>query len=121
MKRREIIVIEIIIIIMLYFFINSNYIKLIPSCWIYDNMNLYCPSCGGTRCIQNIFQANFIKAFYSNAVIFIGILYLCIVNVIYIFNMEKAQPKLTWLYPKWWYAIIFSIILVIYTIIRNIL
>ena len=120
MKRIRIILIEIVSIIILYFFINSNYIKLIPSCWIYNTTNLYCPSCGGTRCIQNIFQMNFIEAFYSNMVMFLGILYLVVVNVVYIFNIKKDKPKLTWIYPKWWYAIIFVILLIIYTILRNV-
>lgn len=120
MKRKTIIIIEIISIILIYFFVNSSYISLIPKCWVYQNTNLLCPSCGGTRCIKNLFQGNFIQAFHANQVIFLGILYLSIINIVYLFNIGKEDKKLTWIYLKWWYAIIFIIILIIYTIIRNI-
>ena len=120
MKRIVIIILEIIVSILLYFFVNSNYIELIPKCWIYNTTKLYCPSCGGTRCMQNIFQGNFIEAFYSNMVIFVGIIYLFIINIVYIFNIGRENKKLTWLYPKWWNVFIFVAILIAYTIVRNV-
>lgn len=118
-KKTVVVIAEIVTIIIIYLFVNSDYIKIIPKCWIYDATKLYCPSCGGTKCIQNIFKGNLIKAFYSNMVIFIGIIYLFIINIIYLFNIKNK--KLTWLYPKWWYVIIFELALIIYTIFRNIM
>lgn len=118
-KRRIIIILEIIIFLIIYCFVNSKYINLIPKCWIYEKTGLYCLSCGGTRCIQNFMRGNLIQAFYENAMIFIGVIYLIILNVIYLYNLEKEEKKLTWLYPKCSYIIIFVVIWIIYIIIKN--
>ena len=120
-KSLIIIVSEIICLIILYAFIKSRYIGLIPECWIYKNTGILCPSCGGTRCVVYLLKGNFIKAFYSNMVFFIGIVYLFITNIVYIINLNKNKKILTWIYPKYWYSIIFAIILVMYTILRNVL
>lgn len=123
MNKKSLIIItsEIIGLIFLYIFINSKYIGLMPECWIYKNTGILCPSCGGTRCIVYLLKGDFIKAFYSNMVFFIGIVYLFITNLVYIINLNKNKKILTWIYPKYWYSIVFAIILVMYTILRNIL
>ena len=120
-KSIIIIIIEILIIITLYFFINSRFIEMIPNCWIHKNLGILCPGCGGTRCVINILKGNFIEAFFCHIVFFIGIIYLIILNIVYLINLNKQKKILTWIYPKYWYAIIFVIILIIYTIIRNLL
>ncbi len=120
-KSLIILTIEIISIIILYIFINSEYIKLIPECWIHKNTGLLCPSCGGTRCVAYIMKGDFASAFFSNMVFFIGIVYLFITNIVYIINLNRNKKILTWIYPKYWYSIVFAIILVMYTILRNVL
>ena len=120
-KQITIVGIEILIIILLYIFINSKFIKLIPSCWVCDSIGLLCPACGGTRCIINIFKGNFVQAFFSHMVFFVSIVYLFIVNIVYIININREKKILKWIYPKYWYVIIFAIALVIYTIVRNLL
>lgn len=119
-KRKNIVILEVILFIILYWFVNSKYINLIPKCWIYDKIGVYCFSCGGTRCIQNIMKGNLLEAFYANSIIFIGIIYFILLNTIYLYNLGKEEKKLTWLYPKWWYIIIFVTIWIIYIIVRNI-
>ena len=37
----------------------------------------------------------------------------------YLINLNKKKEILPWIYPKYWYAIIFAVILVIYGILRN--
>lgn len=119
-RKKKIIIIEIIVFLIICCFVNSKYINLIPKCWVYENTGLYCLACGGTRCVQNMIKGNLIKAFYENSMIFIMIIYLAILNIIYLYNMGKEEKKLTYLYPKWWQVIIFVIIWIIYTIIKNI-
>mgnify|MGYP004608959165 FL=1 len=119
-RKKKIIIIEIIVFLIICCFVNSKYINLIPKCWVYENTGLYCFACGGTRCVQNMIKGNLIKAFYENSMIFIMIIYLAILNIIYLYNMGKEEKKLTYLYPKWWQVIIFVIIWIIYTIIKNI-
>lgn len=123
MKKRKIfiILIEIIIFIILYSFVNSKYINLIPQCWVYRQTGILCPACGGTRCLIYLLKGNWIQAFFSHMVFFVGIMYLLIFNFIYIVNLNKEKKICTWIYPKYWYIIIFAVILIIYTIIRNLL
>lgn len=121
-KRRNFIIgIEIIIFIILYIFVNSTYIKLVPQCWIYRQTGILCPACGGTRCLIYLLKGNWIHAFFSHMVFFIGIVYLLIFNLVYIINLNKKEKIGTWIYPKYWYIIIFAVVLIIYTIIRNLL
>lgn len=123
MKKRKIfvILIEIIIFIILYSFVNSTYINLIPPCWVYCQTGVLCPACGGTRCLIYLLKGNWIQAFCSHMVFFIGIIYLLIFNLVYIVNLNKEKKIGTWIYPKYWYVIIFAVVLIIYTIIRNLL
>ncbi len=120
-KRIWIIGIEIVALIALYIFVNSKYLAMIPKCWVYQTTGLLCPACGGTTCIINLLQGNWYQAFCSHMVFFIGILYLLSINIVYLINLEKEKKVGTWIYPKYWYAIIFVVVLIIYTIIRNLL
>lgn len=122
MKRKRLIIpIEIIALIILYMFVNSEYIGILPSCWIYDLTGMLCPACGGTRCIIYILNGKWREAFFSNMIFFIGVLYVFIINLVYIINLNRKKKIATWIYPKYWYAIIFTIFLIIYTIVRNLL
>lgn len=120
-KSLIIIIIEIVFLIILYLFTKSDYIELIPECWIYKNTGILCLACGGTRCVLNFLQGNFIKAFFSHMVFFLGIIYLGIINIVFLINLNKKEKIATWIYPKYWYAIIFVAILIVYTIMRNVL
>ncbi len=120
-KNISIIVVELIIFSILYGIVNSNFMERIPQCWIYDVTGLLCPACGGTRCVIYMLKGNWLQAFSFHGLFFIGILYLLSVNLIYIINLNKEKKIATWLYPKYWYGIIFVILLMIYTIMRNLL
>ncbi len=120
-KSIIIIIIEIIVITTLYIFINSSYIEIIPKCWVYEKTRILCPACGGTRCIINLLKGNWVEAFISHMVFFVTFIYLGVLNVVYIINLNKEKKVAMWIYPKYWYIIIFAILLIIYTIIRNLL
>ena len=123
MNKKSIIIIgiELVILIVVTIILNTNLINYIPQCWIYQTTGILCPACGGTRCVVNIFQGNIKETFFSHMIFFITIIYLVICNMVYIINLNKKKKIATWIYPKYWYVIIFAIILIIYTIIRNIL
>ncbi len=121
-RSKKIILIELIICIIAITIINSIDIgKYIPNCFFYEKTGLQCPSCGGTRCVENILQGNFIQAFLYHPVFFITILYLLIVNIVYLINLNRKNKIAKWIYPKTYYAIIFAIILIIFGVIRNII
>lgn len=99
--------------------IKYDYIKLIPRCYIFENFNILCPSCGSTRCVINFLQGNIFLAFYYNPIICITIIYLIIVNFIYCINNITNRNILICIYPRWYYIIIWAFILIILAIIRN--
>jgi len=123
MNKKSIIIVcvELLILVLLIIIVNSNLITYVPKCWIYQSTGILCPACGGTTCVVNFLQGNFKVAFFSHIVFFVTIVYLLICNIVYIINLNKKKKIATWIYPKYWYAIIFVIISVIYTIIRNML
>ena len=120
MKAIKILSIELLLIILLKIFINSPIIQYIPECIAYKYLHIYCPSCGGTRCINNILQGDFIQAFNNHSIFFITIIYLVLINIIYLINLNRKNKILTFIYPKYWYTIIFAVLVAIYTIIRNV-
>lgn len=120
-KTISILGIEIIILLALYGFMYSKYIEMLPVCWVYESTGFFCPACGITRCVSSLLQGNWIQAFFYHMVFFVGILYLLVINIVYIVNLNKKEKIGTWVYPKYWYVFIFVILLFFYTIIRNML
>ena len=120
-KNYQIILIEFIILIIMSFIINCKYITGVSQCYIFQNTGILCPSCGGTRCIQSLLQGDIVSSFHYNFVITFVAIYLVILNIVYLINRNKDEEKkvLTWIYPKYWYTIVLAVILIIYTVLRN--
>ncbi|MBS5863493.1 MAG: DUF2752 domain-containing protein [Clostridium sp.] len=118
-KSIKIILIELLILILAIIGVNSNLMQYTPSCLFYEVTNLQCPSCGGTRCVENILKGNFKEAFLFHPIFFIAIFYILLCNIVYLINLNKKNKILTWIYPKYWYTVIFAVILVVYGILRN--
>ena len=110
-----------IVFLVLIIFVISKYnlTYIIPECLIKKNLHILCPSCGGTRCVINFVSGNFKASFIYHPVFFITIIYLLIVNIIFIINSFKKRKILTFLYPKEKFWIAFIIVIIIFTIARN--
>ena len=122
-KYSKLIIIETSIIALItvrFLFVNSNLINLIPPCFWKENFNLTCPSCGSTRCIISLFSGDFIQSFTYNPFLFILIVYLFLLNLLYIINTILDKKYFKFFYPKWWYVIIYFSLWAIYTIILNV-
>lgn len=111
----------IFLVLIIFTIISQNLITFLPQCPINHFFNILCPSCGGTRCVINFVLGNFAKSFFYHPVFFITILYLLLVNILYIINTLAKTKVATFLYPKTKFWIVFLIILLIFTIIRNLL
>lgn len=121
-KRTIIILTELAIVIFAVILVNTvNITQYTIGCWFYQATGLQCPSCGGTRCVINIFQGNFKEAFFLHPIYFITVVYLLIVNIIYIINIDRKEKIAKWIYPKPWYAIVLAVILIVYGFLRNII
>lgn len=118
-KTIKIIVIEIIILVGIYYIVHSNLIEVVPKCWIFEKTSILCPSCGGTKCIIYFLEGNFLKSCMSNMVFFIILIYLMICNIVYLINLNRTSKILIQLYPTYKHVIFFTILLIIYTIVRN--
>lgn len=108
------------LVLIIFIIIKVNLIYLLPSCLINKTFGILCPSCGGTRCIINLLQGNFLESFNNHPIFFVTAIYLIVINVIYIINAFKKREILTFLYPKVKFWIAFIVILLIYTVVRNI-
>ena len=120
-KQIKIIIIELIFLLGVYGFLNSELIQWMPSCWIYQTTGILCPACGGTRCVVELVRGNWCQAFFYHKIFFILIIYVLIINIAYIINLNREKKVAMWVYPKYWYMFIFVILLIAYTIIRNLL
>lgn len=105
----------------LFALVHSSFVSTIPQCFWLENYNIYCPSCGSTRCIINLINGNFAVAFFYNPFLFIFLCYLVLFNVIYIINTVFQKKILIWFYPKWWYIIVYFALWAIYTVLLNLI
>lgn len=111
----------IFLILTIFIIIKFDIIKLMPTCIINKNFGILCPSCGGTRCIINFAIGNYKESFLYHPIFFMTIVYLIVINILHIINCFRKEKIATFLYPKEKFWMVFVIILIIYTIIRNII
>ncbi len=100
-KYKNFILIEASIILgvaLIWIFINSNLIYSVPKCMVKEYLGILCPGCGGTTCVANILNGNFISAAKANIIIFIAILYFMILNIVYIINTFRKKEVLKCIY-----------------------
>lgn len=109
----------IFLVLIIFIIIKLNLIKYIPACFIKENLGFLCPSCGGTRCVINFIQGNFKASFLYHPIFFITIIYLFIVNILYIFNTLTNAKIAIFLYLTTKFWIMFIVVLLLYTVIRN--
>ena len=109
------------LVLIIFFMIQSEIFTLLPPCIIHKTFGILCPSCQGTRCVINFLAGDFSASFAYHPVFFITILYFIIVNVIFIINSFRKKDILTFLYPTTKFWIMFLVVIVIFTILRNIL
>lgn len=123
MNKKSVLIlgIELLILVILFVICNTDIVSYFPHCWIYEKTGLLCPACGGTRLFVNLFRGNIKDAFFSNMMFFIILIYLFIFNIIYIINLNRKDKIATWIYPKVCYVLIAVVLIIVYTIIRNLL
>lgn len=122
-KIKKMLILElgiIFLVLIIFIIINSKIVNYMPECIIHKHTGLLCPGCGGTRSAINFMQGNFKQSFMYHPIFFITFLYLIFVNFLYIINSFKKKEILTFLYPKEKFWKFFIIIILIFTLIRNI-
>lgn len=120
-QYKRLIVIEIAIILSIlvtYLIVKTNIIGSFPKCIFYEKFGIFCPSCGGTRFISNLFEFRFWNAFLVQPIFFITAIYLGVLNIIYVVNV-LLNKKINIF--RVWHVIVWIIMLLIHTIIINII
>lgn len=108
------------LVLIVYISIKTGLINLMPECLINKNFHILCPSCGGTRCIINFLVGNFRESFNYHPIFFIMMVYFIIFNIVYIINAFRNKEVFKFLYPTKKICYTFIIIILIFTICRNI-
>lgn len=122
-KIKKMLVLELgILLLVLIVFIVTKYeiFTIFPKCMLNQYLGIQCPACGATRCVTNFILGNWDKSISYHPVFFFTIWYLIFVNIIYIYNCIRDKNVLKWIYPKFHFWIIWTIILIFFAIIRNI-
>ena len=120
-QYKTLILSQLIIIIFLlisFLFFRSGYIAVVPKCIFREKYGILCPACYGTRFAIEIAKFNFIAAFKVHPIFFISIIYLILLDSTYVVNVIFNKKIDIF---KWWHAIIWLILILIYTILRNII
>ena len=122
-KLKFMLKVELVILVLLlivFIVVKTGLVYFMPPCIINKIFGILCPSCQGTRCIMNFVHGNFVQSFLYHPIFFITIFYMFFVNIIFIINSFRKKDILTFLYPKKEFWIIYLIIILIFTICRNI-
>ncbi|MDR0700266.1 MAG: DUF2752 domain-containing protein [Tannerella sp.] len=117
-----ILIIVIITVVYLYSCFDPSYYAFFPKCPVYTFTGYKCPGCGAQRAFYNLFQGNILMAFKYNPLMFVIVPYvLAGIYMEYIANLpdERRGFLRNIFYGKWAILILFLIIIV-YTILRNI-
>lgn len=110
-------------LIVLFIGIAYSVIKNTPltRCIIYENFNIYCPTCGGTRCVINFLKLKWKQSFNYNPIIFFTIIYLIILNIVLVINYFSKKERFKWMLPNWGKFAIYACCLFTYGIVRNVI
>lgn len=118
-QYKTLIIVQIVIIILIilsFLLIKSGYT--FPTCIYKEKFGIICPACYGTTFAIEMFNFNFAKAFLAHPLFFILAVYLALIDLIYIINVLFNRKINIF---KWWHVLVWIVILIIYTIIRNLL
>ncbi|MBP3256225.1 MAG: DUF2752 domain-containing protein [Clostridia bacterium] len=122
-KIKLMIKVELLIVVLLlivFMVVKTGLVYLMPPCIINSTFGILCPSCQGTRCVMNFVHGNFLESFLYHPIFFITIIYLFLVNILFIVNSFRKKEILTFLYPKTKFWLGYTVIILIFTVCRNI-
>lgn len=88
-------------------------------CIIFENFHFFCPTCGGTRSVINFVQMNWKQSYEYHPIFFLTMLYILIINIIFLINIINNKENFKSIYPNLKKYIIFIVVLIFFTIVRN--
>lgn len=119
LKYRIYLIITLIVIIFLgaaFLIVAKEKFNFGIKCPFYELFGVYCPACGGTRMLIELYNCNIHKAFRYNPFVCASIPVLIGVFLIQSYVYIKNNKILTWVVN---FILIYAIALIIYAILRN--
>ena len=106
----------------MYSLYNPEEHLLFPKCPVYTFTGYKCPGCGSQRAFHNLFQGNLQTAFLYNPFIILLVPYVLLgIYIEYIANrLNPRIARLRDIFFGKWAILILAIIVMLYTILRNI-
>lgn len=85
--------------VLMIFYIKSGITQYLPPCNLRLTLGIICPTCGVTRCVSNMLRLDFKTAFVYHPTMFILIIYLCLLDLLYIINTMFNKNYFKKFYP----------------------
>ena len=92
----------------------------IGGCWIYQNLHIYCPGCGGTRALEALGRGELIRSIYSHPVVPGTVLWVAVYLTSQTIKRLRKGKGWALRYHNGWMAAFFAI-LGIQWIVKNVL
>ena len=109
------------VVLPLIFFIGkiaSNYTYLLPPCYSYTLFNFHCPGCGTTRAVLALLDGDILLSLRQNFLPVLGIIVALWLYIEFLFHVFNKKPPFTLLKTKYLWALL--VVLIIYTVLRNV-
>ena len=126
-KKRVFAGIAIMMVLLIGIYLYSQYNPeehlLFPKCPVYALTGYKCPGCGSQRAFHNLFQGNFSTAFMYNPFMVLLVPYVFMgIYIEYIANrLNPCITRLRNIFFGKWAILALAVIILLYTILRNIL
>lgn len=105
----------IIFLIVIYTRYNPEYTSLFPQCSIKQYTGFDCPGCGTQRSVHALLNLELVTAFSYNPLLYMGFIY----GVIYLLFFQKMSSRYRSIIFGSTGVIIWGILIICFTIIRN--
>lgn len=119
MKKLGILISGVLIVFLLvvYARYNPENKPLFPQCSIKQYTGLDCPGCGIQRSIHALLNLEFLTAFWYNPLLYMGLIY----GAIYFLFFQKMSPKSRSIIFGRTAVIIWFVLIICFTILRNLI
>ena len=93
---------------------------ILPSmpCAVHELFHVYCPGCGGTRALFELFHGNIIGSLYCNPAVFLGMILILYYEIGAIITIIKNNGK-CYYYQKGLLIYGYLIIIMLFTVVRD--
>lgn len=113
--------IAVLVIISLYTFFDARSPEsFFPQCPFHLLTGLYCPGCGSQRALSSLFHGQFLESMQYNFLAIASLPFLLYSAFVYCVNFFRKKKISQPIFYKTWFVWLILIIVILFTILRNI-